>query len=359
MRILVDARELKPRPTGVGRYLLELLKRWSERPDRPSREIVLVAPELPLAVRALGSRGIETGPGRAGTIWEQRRLPQVLASEGPDVLFSPAYTTPVFTGIPRVVTIHDVSFTAHPEWFSPLEGARRRILTKQSARRATAVITVSDFSAGEIATLYGVPRTKIHVIRHGVTHLQRASPVPREPLVLFVGSIFNRRHLPELLAATRQLLPHVRDLRVVIAGENRTRPYQDLAVEAAELNVSSVVELADYVDDARLAALYARARVLVFVSDYEGFGLTPLEALAAGVPSIVSDTPVSHETCGDAALYVPAGNVDALAGALRSLLVDDRTRTRLLEAAPSVLGRYSWERAADETLRVLEGAARR
>ncbi len=359
MKILVDARELGGRRTGVGRYLLELLKRWAARPDRASREIVLVAPELSTDARCLGFAMRETGGASDGTLWEQRRLPQIVATESPDVLFSPAYTAPLATTVPVVVTIHDISFTAHPEWFSLREGLRRRFLTKASARRAAAIVTVSDFSAEEISTAYAVARSKIRVIRHGVTHIQRPAPVPREPLVLFVGSIFNRRHVPELMAAVRQLRPHVRGLRLVVAGENRTRPRQNLAAEALRLKITSAVELADFVDEDTLAALYARARVLVFVSDYEGFGLTPLEALAAGVPPVVADTKVAHETCGDAALYVRPGDVDALAAAIRALLVDDRTRTRLLEAAPAVLGRYSWERAADETLRVIEQAARR
>lgn len=358
MKILVDARELGERPTGVGRYLFELVRRWGARSDRASRQIVLAAPQLSPAARALGLPACETG-GSAGTLWEQRRLPRVVAAEAPDVLFSPAYTTPLFTSVPRVVTIHDISFSAHPEWFSIREGVRRRAVTKLSARQAAAVITDSEFSAAEIANAYGVPRSRIRVIRLGVTHVPRAPAVPREPLVLFVGSIFNRRHVPELMAAVRQLLPHVRDLRLVIVGENRTKPFQDLAEEAAQLKIAQVVQLADYVSEAELAALYARARVLVFVSEYEGFGLTPLEALAAGVPPVVSDTPVAHETCGDAALYVRAGDVEALAGAIRTLLVDDRARTRLLEAAPAMLSLYSWDRAAAETLRVVEGAARR
>ncbi len=357
MKVLVDARELGSRPTGVGRYLRELLKRWAARTERASSEFVLVAPALPPDARALGLRAHETGGG-GGTLWEQRVLPQIIAAESPDAVFSPAYTTPLFTRARRVVTIHDVSFSAHPEWFSLREGVRRRVLTKFAARQA-AVITDSDFSADEIAALYGVPRAGIHVIRLGVTHVRRAPPVPREPLVLFVGSVFNRRHVPELIAAIRQLRPHVRNLRLAIAGENRTKPYQDLAGEAERLNVRDLVELADYVDDERLAALYARARVLVFVSEYEGFGLTPLEALAAGVAPVVGDTTVAHETCGDAALYVPPGNVDALTAAIRTLLVDDHARTQLLEAAPAVLSRYSWDRAAEETLRVIKGVAGR
>jgi alpha-1,3-rhamnosyl/mannosyltransferase len=127
--------------------------------------------------------------------------------------------------------------------------------------------------------------------------------------------------------------------------------------EADALNIREAVDWIGYADDARLAELYARACVFAFVSDYEGFGLTPLEALAAGVPPVVADTAVAHETCGDAALYVPPGDVEALASALRVLIVDDAVRARLLRAAPSVLARYSWDRAASDTFAVLKQAS--
>jgi alpha-1,3-rhamnosyl/mannosyltransferase len=145
----------------------------------------------------------------------------------------------------------------------------------------------------------------------------------------------------------------------VVVGDNRTYPKQDLASQADALGLHDVVDWIEYAGDERLAALYARARVFVFVSEYEGFGLTPLEALAAGVPPVVADTAVSHETCGNAALYVEPGDAAGLAAAIRSLLLDDSTRSRLLEAAPSVLSRYSWDRAAGETLELIENVGRR
>jgi glycosyltransferase involved in cell wall biosynthesis len=277
----------------------------------------------------------------------------------PDVVFCPAYTSPLLVAAPIVVTIHDVSFTAHPEWFAVREGMRRRVLTKASARKATAVITVSDFSASEIATHYGVPSSRIHVVRHGIEHLEPVPGVTRERLVLFVGSIFNRRHVPELIAATSRLQAETPDIRLAIVGENRTRPQLDLAAEARRYRVSHTIEREDYAADRTLARLYARARVFVFVSDYEGFGLTPLEAVSAGVPPIVADTAVARETCGEAALYVRPGDVDALARAIRTLMYDEVARARVLKAAPAVLARYSWDRAASETLTILEQAGRR
>lgn len=359
MKVLVDARELAGRPTGVGRYVGELLRRWRAPSVARSHEIVLCAHQLPAAARELAPRSIETGHSTGGTLWEQWTLPRIVSQEQPDVLFCPGYTAPLRARVPFVVTVHDISFVAHPEWFTFREGIRRRVLTRAAARRASAVLTESDFSAAEISQAFGLPSARLRVVRPGVT-LRRlpVPPLPRETLILFVGTILNRRHVPDLIAAFARVLPHVRDARLVIVGENRTQPREDPAKIASRLKVSDAVELADYVSDARLTELYARARVFVFVSDYEGFGLTPLEALASGVPPIVADTAVAHEACGRAAMYVRPGHVDALARAIRTLLTDDDARLRVLEAAPSVLARYSWDRAAESTWRVLEQAAR-
>jgi alpha-1,3-rhamnosyl/mannosyltransferase len=109
-----------------------------------------------------------------------------------------------------------------------------------------------------------------------------------------------------------------------------------------------------YVPDGELAALYASARAFAFLSEYEGLGLTPLEALAAGVPPVLLDTPVARESCGGAALYVERGDIAGTAVALERLLFDEQTRQRLLAAAPSVIGRYRWPEAARHTLDLLE-----
>jgi glycosyltransferase involved in cell wall biosynthesis len=111
-----------------------------------------------------------------------------------------------------------------------------------------------------------------------------------------------------------------------------------------------------FVPDAELGRLYWTARAFAFLSEYEGLGLTPLEALAAGVPPLLLDTPVARESCGNAAVYVAKGDVAATASALERLLYDDRLRSRLLDAAPPVLAKYTWPRAARETLALLEAA---
>src|SRR5690606_38372171 len=100
-----------------------------------------------------------------------------------------------------------------------------------------------------------------------------------------------------------------------------------------------------FVSDEDLADLFRRASAFGFLSEYEGFGLTPLEALAAGVPAVVLDTPVAREIYGDAVIYVPAGDVAAAAAAITRLLTEPAVRGALLARAPAVLARYSWDRA--------------
>lgn len=355
--VALDGRELAGRPTGVGRFLANLLAAWARLPEAREHRFVLyvpaagvgVPPGLDVQVRAL--------PGGSGTWWEQVRLAAAVRRDRPDVLFAPAYSAPLAAGVPVVVALHDLSFLAHPEWFPPRSRVRRRVLAALSARRASAVFTISEFSRGEIVARLNVPAGRVRV----VPLAPGGPPVPRglvrEPMVLFAGSIFNRRHVPELIAACGQLAVRHASLRLEIAGEDRTYPRQDLAAAARASGLGDRLAFRAYLADAELALLYGRASAFAFLSDYEGFGLTPLEALSAGVPAVLGDTAVAREVCGDAALYVPTGDARAIAAAIEALLEDRPTRARLLAAAPAVLSRYSWERVGRETLGVLLEAA--
>ena len=355
LRIGVDARELLGAKTGVGRYLGELLSRWTARPDADRRRFLLYTPEpLSLDVRA-DQRLL---PGGRGTLWEQTTLKRAVNTDRPDVFFAPAYTAPLGLRMPLVVTIHDISFTAHPEWFRWREGTRRRLLTRRAARTAAHVITVSEFSSREIQKWYGVPAERITVVPSGVTPRSDARHATRDPMALYVGSIFNRRHVPDLIAAFARASRDLPTARLVIVGENRTWPREDIAGAAAALGVASRTEVRDYISDAELADLYARAAVFGFLSEYEGFGFTPLEALQAGVPVVVLDTPIAREVYGPAATYVPKGNIDAAASALHAHLREPGRPSSQLANAPDVLARYSWQVAADRTLARLEDAAR-
>ena len=176
------------------------------------------------------------------------------------MFFAGAYTAPLALGVPLAVTIHDVSFAAHPDWFRPREGARRRLLTRQAARAAEVVFTDSEFSRREILERLSVPRRADPGDSAG-RHAARAGRGPlREPLVFFVGSIFNRRRLPDLITAFAAATAARPDARLVIAGADRSYPPLDLAGARRRAGVGERVDIRSYVTEAELEALYARAR---------------------------------------------------------------------------------------------------
>jgi len=357
MRIAVDARELAGHATGVGRYLQHLLQQWAL--DRVPHTFSLYTPSAQIATPPGLEAEIVTLSGTGGTNWEQTTLARALARDRPDLLFAPAYSAPLAVRCPVALAMHDVSFSSHPEWFGWREGARRRLLARLSARKARVVLTGSRFSRDEILRYLGVPASRIQVIRYG---LGMAAGAPGrtapESLVLYVGTILNRRHVPALIAGFALAARQRPELRLEIVGVNRSHPRQDLASLVASHDLGPQVRLRDWVDDAELAALYGRARVFAFLSEYEGFGLTPLEALAAGAVPVVLDTPVAREVLDDAAIRVATLAAEAVAQGLLDAL-DPATHARIAAARPAVLARYDWKTAAEQTLAALEQAARR
>ena len=361
MNIAVDARELCGKPTGVGRYLGELLAEWSVSSDARRHEWTLYAPSIPAVPPAFVER-IRVLPGTGGTAWEQWTLARALAADRPDVLFAPGYSAPLTAPCPTAVAIHDVSFAAHPEWFSAREGLRRRTLTAWSARRARVILTISEFSKREIVARLAQRPDRVRVIYLGTRQPAAPPASTRDPIVLYVGSIFARRHVDLLVDAFATVVaPRVPGARLEIVGENRLPAHAPLmhGLDRAPSDVRARVRFRSYVDQATLDDLYRRASVFAFLSEYEGFGLTPLEAMAHGAAPVVLDTPVAREIYGAAARYVGLGAEarDTLGRTITDLLVVPGQRAALVAEAPAVLSRYDWTRTAADTLAALEDAA--
>lgn len=359
LHVGIDGRELLGKPTGVGRYLLSILRVWAQDHASPHRYTVFVPADPPRGLQALGesvtwSVHATTSPG---TLWEQTRLADAIRTTSPDVFFGPGYTAPLRLDPPSVVAVHDVSFFAHPEWFAARERLRRQWATRAAARRARRVVTVSRFSAGEIVRWLGVPRERVVVAPNAAFDVEGVEPSgPRDPVVLFVGSLFNRRRIPELLQAFSDVVPRVPDARLVLIGDNRTHPRIDPREIAAGLGIAARVDWREYVNDQELETAYWSARVFVFLSDYEGFAITPLEALAHGAPPVLLDTAVAREVYGDGARLV-SGDRAAVADALATLLRDDAAHADLLARGKRRLAKFSWTDTAATVRRAIEEAA--
>ena len=357
MRIGIDARELCGYPTGVGRHLAGLLRAWSTDAAASRHTFVFYAHRV--VSTPLRNAELRVVPGSPGTFWEQYALPQAARADDLDAFFAPGYTAPLAWSIPTVVLVHDISFVAHPEWFRWREGLRRRIITRRSTHRARLVLTVSEAARREIMSHMDLPPDRVRRIYPGlVSMLGEDDPPPRELLVLFAGSVFNRRHVPDLIRAFEPIAREHPEARLEIVGDNRTYPRQNLPGLVAAARLQTQVVMRHYVSDYELTLLYGRAQAFAWLSEYEGFGHPPLEALGSDVPSVLLDSAVAREVCGDAALYVRLGDIPGTTAALKSLLFDQTVRARVLAAGPAVLARYSWTRAAAETLAALEDAAR-
>ena len=274
---------------------------------------------------------------RAGHAWEQLILPARAARAR--ALLCPANLAPL--AFPRnVIVIHDAAALRHPEWYSPAYAAWQRRILPALARRALHVVTVSEFSRGELIGLLGLDPERITVIPGGVDpgfHPRADAGEARRklgltgPYVLCVASQTARKNL-------RALVPlAAAGVQVVVAGGHRPQ-------FAREHGLDGLRHLGT-VPDALLPGLYAGAEAFVLPSLYEGFGLPVLEAMACGTAVVAADATALPETAGGAARLVAP---DAIPEAVTALLGDPAERERLRAAGVERAARFTWERTAGE-----------
>jgi glycosyltransferase involved in cell wall biosynthesis len=324
----------------------------------------------PTAEPALAMDGVRVRrlpPAGRGTVWAERVLAPAAREDGVDVFFAPAYSCPLTLDRPRVTVVHDVSFFALPHDFGLLDGVRRRTTVAASMRASRLVLTVSDFSRREIESFFPELRGRVVAIPHGAGDDlpvgagragARAALGVEGPLILSVGAILNRRPIPTLLRAAGILRPEWPGLTVAVVGENRTDPPVDLGQAAREAGLAGRVRFEGFVDDDALAARYAAADVLVLLSEYEGFGLPALEAMARGLPAVVSRAPALEEIFGEAALLAHPRDEREVASAIGRVLRDGELRAGLVARGRALAARHTWPEAARRTWRCLEEAAR-
>ncbi len=364
-RIGIDARELEGRPTGVGRYLKNLLTCWSKENSGDSfhlysRSALEGYPSLSSSwfhLHHLSSRVLQSG-----FYWEQFVLPPRLKRDKIELFFGPGYSLPLRLKCKGTVTVHDVSFEAHPEWFSPRERLRRRLLCRRAVRRADVVFAVSNFTKEEIIRYYRVPDDKIKVTYNCLD--SRFKPiVDAEQLesfrrrlnltgriLLYTGAILNRRSVPEVIKAFGELVKKFPEATLVLVGENRTYPWIDLPALVASSGLDNKVKLLGYVNDEDLVMFYNIAEIFIYLSSYEGFGLPPLEALACGTPVIVQDTPAVREVFDDTVAMLPQAEVSLIAEAMMELLDNERKREEMIRRAAQLIRKFSCTSTARLTL---------
>lgn len=299
-------------------------------------------------------------------LWEQLVLPRHLDRLGASLCFAPGYTAPLKARCPVVVTIHDLQWYHHPELANPAKAWYYRRMVTAAARRADAIVTVSEYSRRDIVDCLGVDPARVHAI-----HLASSEAVepPRDTwaidavkeklgirgaYVLYVGRFNPHKNLPTLLRAFAAARSDPEFPQTLVLTGRRARGLPDILATLSRLRLEGSVVFTDFVSDGDLGPLYAGASCFVLPSRFEGFGLPVLEAMKCGTPVVCARATALPEIAGDAARYFEPLDANGLGRAMREVLQTDGTREALVERGYRRVAAFSWEKTARETLALFQ-----
>jgi glycosyltransferase involved in cell wall biosynthesis len=375
MRIAINALFLQHRGSGTGQYVYHLLRALG-RVDGINEYLVLTPrapqdpPETPSTFtwKTVPLGRIERGGAAAEKLaWEQYVFPAEARRAGARLMHVPYFAAPlIMWRIPTVVTIHDVITLKLSAYRASPAMATYARLAAAGARRATMVITDSEFSKRDIMEALRIPAERIQVVPLAVApHFRRVVDAERlretraryglsERFLFYVGGLDERKNIASLIAAFAAVYHEMGDpeLHLLVSGQparlGSSALFPDWRPLAAQLGVADQV-LCTYVPDEDLPLLYSATSCFVFPSRYEGFGLDPLEAMACGAPVVCSDRTSLPEVVGRAGILVDPDDPDALGGAIQRVLTSAELREDLRARGMARAKQFSWEQVAVDT----------
>jgi glycosyltransferase involved in cell wall biosynthesis len=297
-------------------------------------------------------------------LWKRADRPPIEWWTGEvDVVWGPNFVVPPTRRAARVVSVHDLTPVRFPE-LCTRDTLDYPILIRRAVAAGALVQTDSEAVAAEVRDWLDLPSERVVAVPLGVTPVAGGDPgrgrhlAGHDRYVLALGTVEPRKDLPTLVRAFDRAAADRADLALVVAGPDGWGTAAFEAAVAGSAHAGRVRRLGWVDDDAR-ADLLAGATCLAYPSLYEGFGLPPLEAMAAGVPVVTTDLAVLLEVTGDAAEHVPVADADALAEALVRLVDDEDRRADLRRRGRARAARYSWDRCAEGIADLLRRAADR
>ncbi|MHB9032516.1 MAG: glycosyltransferase family 4 protein [Anaerolineae bacterium] len=367
MRIGIDARLASYRKAGISRYTLQLIEALQQinadddfiiMQGRRNQDPILARPNFT-------TRTLLTPCHHR---LEQITLPWEINPLKLDVLHSPDFIAPFRIRSRSVITIHDLVFLLYPN-FLDKDAARYYGQIDQAVLHADGIIAVSGSTKNDIVRLLGVPDNKISVIYEAASPAFRPLRTPEvnahvherfglQPgFILFVSTIEPRKNLPALLRAYRALIDNYHTTTPLVIAGQKGWLFEEVFNLVTSLHLEQQTHFLGRVSTQELFWLYNTARMLVQPSFYEGFGLTPLEAMACGTPVIVSNVSALPEVVSDAGLLIDPNTPEEITVAMWRLLTDDALWTSLTEKGLKRAACFSWDKAARETLALYHSVA--
>jgi alpha-1,3-rhamnosyl/mannosyltransferase len=375
MKIVVDLTALLKYHTGVDVYMMELARHLVRLETGNSLTFLANFEDRPMLHRLLNGRcrivPISFRSRATRLITLQAVIPAMVALLGTQVVHYPSFFMPFLPGKAKhVITVHDMTSFSMPQHHIRLRRSPLYLnLLASSLRRADRICVPSRATQQELQHYFPeVNSDRIRVIPHGVGEefrppssdqisATRARLRIEWPYILYVGTLASRKNLTHLLESYKKLIGNGAIVEHLVLAGLRESGNPDLLRKLESHGLRERVHLLGYVSKADLPPLYGGARLFVYPSLSEGFGLPPLESMACGVPTIVSDAPAFAENLSGAAEIVPLTDTEALTRAMSRLLLDSSLHARRREAGLERVKAFCWQRTAAETMSCYEELA--
>ncbi len=350
--IVINSRFLTQRLTGTQRYGIEIAIHLS----RLSKCLQFVAPHNIVHKEVASVLRVKRIGNLTGHLWEQVELPFYLRRKlgSSSLLVGLVNTGPIYYE-KQIITIHDLAFLRYPNWFSREFRFFYKVLIPRIANLAKKIVTVSYFSKQEMVSVLGIPQNKIEVVYGGISERFRSDPsIEKEDYILGVASLEPRKNFNGLLMAFKKLIVkrRFRKYKLLIVG-SRNKVFSDPKLENLMREVRNV-EFVGHISDNELITLYQKAKLFVFPSFYEGFGLPPLEAMSCGTPVIVSNVSSLPEVCGDAAYYVNPWALDDITRAMEEILGDEFLQKELIRRGLERVKLFDWAKSSNKLWNIIK-----
>lgn len=339
MSVVVNARFLTQRITGVQRFAIEICKQLKK--IDPS--ISFVAPNNVVNIDIADLLEVKMIGNKSGHLWEQYDLPRYLKSNGSPLLINLGNTAPLLYRN-SIVTIYDLAFFHHKNWFSWWFSAFYNYLIPRVLRKSRHVFTDSNYVKNDISSTYSIKAEKITTLYGDCSNIFKSNDevIPlKENIILAIGSLDPRKNLVGLVKA---FLRNNLDCKLVIVG-SKNKVFADHQLDELVRNENNI-EITGYLNDAELVELYKKAKLFVYPSFFEGFGIPPLEAQACGCPALVADTTSLPEVCDDSVIYCNPDDINDIADKMSLIITNKELQAELIMKGFENIKRFSWSDSA-------------